>query len=81
MLLKILYDNCDGNGDKKWVQDLNFSAADCLQVFNTGETVGGREGVRQKDSKVGKRPMPVRICVGESWFDLYFFKFFILNTC
>jgi hypothetical protein len=45
-----------------------------------GETVGGREGVRQKDSKVGKRPLPVRICVGESWFDLYFLKFFILNT-
>ncbi len=80
MLLKILYDNCDGNGDKKCVRYLNFSAADCLQVFNTVRDSGGREGVRRKDSKVGKRPLPVRICVGESWFDLYFLKFFILNT-
>ncbi len=45
-----------------------------------GKTVGGREGVRRKDSKVGKRPMPVRIWVGESWFYLYFLKFVILNT-
>ena len=45
-----------------------------------GETVGGREGVRRKDSKVGKRPLPVRICVGDSWFYLNIFKIFILNT-
>ena len=80
MLLKILHDNCDGNGDKKCVRDFNFSAADCLQVFNTGRDSGGREGVRRKDSKVGKRPLPVRICVGDSWFYLNIFKIFILNT-
>jgi hypothetical protein len=79
MLLKLLYDNCDGNGDKKCVRDFNFSAADCLQVFSTGGDSGGREGVRRKDSKVGKRPLPVQRCVGESWFYLYFLKFFILN--
>jgi hypothetical protein len=24
MLLKVLYDDCDGNGNKKGVQDFNF---------------------------------------------------------
>jgi hypothetical protein len=78
MLLKVLYNNCDGNGVIKCVQDFNFSAADCLQVFNTGrDSGGGREGVRRKD-KVGNQPLPVRICVGDSWF---FYNFFILfNT-
>jgi hypothetical protein len=44
MLLKILYDNCDGNGDKKCVRDFNFLAADCLQVFNTWRDSGGEGG-------------------------------------
>jgi hypothetical protein len=38
MLLKIPSDHSNGND--------NFLATDCLQIFNTGETVGeGREGV------------------------------------
>jgi hypothetical protein len=44
MHLKILWDNCDGNDIKKCVGGLNFSAADCLQVFSTGRDSGGREG-------------------------------------
>jgi hypothetical protein len=24
MLLKVLYNDCDGNGDKKWIRDFNF---------------------------------------------------------
>jgi hypothetical protein len=36
MLLKILYDDCDGNDNKNCARGLNFLAADCLQVFNTG---------------------------------------------
>ncbi len=79
MLLKVLYDDCDGNGDKKCVQDFDFSAADCLQVFNTRRVSGGREGVRRKDSKVGKWPLPVQICVGDSWFYLYILNFFHLK--
>jgi hypothetical protein len=75
MLLKILYDNCDGNGDKKCVRDFNFSAADCLQVFNTGRDSGGEGGGAAESQQGRKRPLPVRICVGESWFYLYFLKF------
>jgi hypothetical protein len=44
MLLKILYDNGDGNGDKKCVRDFNFSAANCLQVFNTRRNSEGEGG-------------------------------------
>ncbi len=56
MLVKILYDNGDGNGDKKCVRDFNFSATNCSQVFNTrrdseGEGVGAVE--RQQGWKAG----------------------------
>ncbi len=55
MLLKVLYDNCDENGDKKCVRGFNFSAANCLQVFNTGPDSGGEGGgvaERQQGRKV-----------------------------
>ncbi len=47
----------------KCVQGLNFPTVDFLQVFNTGETVGGGG----EENKVGIRPLPVQTCVGETW--------------
>jgi hypothetical protein len=44
MLLKVLLDDCDRNGNKKCVQGFNFSAADCSQVFNTGRDSRGEGG-------------------------------------
>ncbi len=51
MLLKVLYDDCDENGDKKCVRDFNFSAADCLQVFDTGPDSGGEGGCGRKTAR------------------------------
>jgi hypothetical protein len=78
MLLKVLYDDCDRNGDKNVCEILIFRPPTVRKL--TGETVGGREGGWRKDSKVGKRLLPVRICVGDSWFYLNIFKIFIINT-
>ncbi len=80
MLLKILYDNCDGNGDKKFVRDFNFSAADCLQVFNTGRDSGGEEG-GAAERQQGRRAAfaSTNMCGGILVLSL-FFKIFILNT-
>ncbi len=44
MRLKVLYKYSDGNGDKKCVRGFNFSAADCLQVFNNRRDSGGEGG-------------------------------------
>jgi hypothetical protein len=76
VLLKILYDNCDGNGDKKCVRDFNFSTADCLQVFNTGRDSGG-EGGGAAERRQGQKAAfaSTNMCGGESWFYLYFLKF------
>ncbi len=76
-LLKVLYDDCDGNGDKKCVRDFNFSAADCLQVFNTGGDSGGEGGgavERQQGRKAAFSSM--NMCGGLLVLSLYL-KFFL----
>jgi hypothetical protein len=80
MLLKILYDNCDGNGDKKCIRDFNFSAADCLQVCNTGRDSEG-EGGGAAESQQGRKAAfaSTNMCGGILVLSL-FFKIFILNT-
>ena len=81
MLLKVLYNDCDGNGDKKWVGDFNFSAADCLQVRNTGRDSEG-EGGGAAESQQGRKAAfaSTNMCGGLLVLSLYF-KFFTLNTC
>jgi hypothetical protein len=80
MFLKILYDNCDGNGDKKCVRDFNFSAADCLQVFDTRRDSGG-EGGGAAEGQQGRKAAfaSTNMCGGILVLSL-FFKIFILNT-
>jgi hypothetical protein len=80
MVLKILYDNCDGNGDKKCVRDFNFSAADCLQVFNTGrDSWGGGGGAAERQQGRKAAFASTNMCGGILVLSL-FFKIFILNT-
>ncbi len=76
MLFKILYDDCDWNGDKKCVQDFNFSAADCLQVFNTGRDSGGKGGGAAERQQGWKAAFAsTNMCGGLLVLSLYF-KFF-----
>jgi len=62
------------------VRGFNFSAADCLQVFNTGRDSGGEGGgaaERQQGRKAAFASM--NMCGGILVLSL-FFKIFILNT-
>ncbi len=79
MLCKVLYDDCDGNGDKKCVWDFNFSAADCLQVFNTRLDSGGEGGGAAERQQGRKAAFAItNMCGGLLVLSLYF-KFFYLK--
>ncbi len=73
MLSKVLYDDCDGDGDKKCVREFNFSAADCLQVFNTGQD-SGREGGDVVERQQGRKAAfaSTNMCGGLLVLSLYF---------
>jgi hypothetical protein len=81
MLLKILYDNCDGNGDKKCVRVFNFSAANCLQVFNTGRDSGG-EGGGAAERQQGRKAAfaSTNMCGGILVLSLFFKIFYLKHS-
>ncbi len=78
MFLKLLNDNCEGNGDKKCVQYFIFSAVDCLQVFNTWRDSGGKGGGAAERQQGRKAAFAnTNMCGGLLVLSLYLKKFYL----